>query len=247
MEEKNESKKYSNSEENDAAENMSEEKTSEDNDRLDYIMKSGGVVSKTQDETIQCLTIIGQIEGHYNLGDGQKATKYEHIIPLLLSIEESDEIDGLLVVLNTMGGDVEAGLAIAEMLAGMKTPTVSIILGGGHSIGLPIAVACKKSFAVPSATLTIHPVRISGTVLGVPQAFASLEKMQERVSGFIVGHSRIKRDVLDGLMMNTGELTTDVGSVISGEEAIKIGLIDELGGIADAFSAVRSMAEKKLK
>ena len=148
-------------------------------------------------------------------------------------------------MINTVGGDVEAGLAIAEMLAGMKTPTVSVILGGGHSIGLPIAVACRRSFAVPSATLTIHPVRISGTVLGVPQAFASLEKMQERVSGFIVGHSGVKREVLDGLMMNTGELTTDVGSVITGEEAVGLGLIDALGGIADAFSAVRSMAEKK--
>lgn len=193
------------------------------------------------------VTIIGQVEGHYLLPETQKTTKYEHVLPLLASAEQDENVKGIIVMINTVGGDVEAGLAIAEMLAGMKTPTVSIILGGGHSIGLPIAVACKKSFAVPSATLTIHPVRISGTVLGVPQAFASLEKMQERVSGFIVGHSRIKRDVLDGLMMNIGELTTDVGSVISGEEAIKIGLIDELGGIADAFSAVRSMAEKKLK
>lgn len=214
---------------------LSEEKT-ENIISLGTVKGRGGIIT---------VPIIGQIEGHYLLPETQKTTKYEHILPLLASAEQDESVRGIVIMINTVGGDVEAGLAIAEMLAGMKTPTVSVILGGGHSIGLPIAVACRKSFAVPSATLTIHPVRISGTVLGVPQAFASLERMQERVSGFIVGHSGVKREVLDGLMMNTGELTTDVGSVISGERAVALGLIDALGGIADAFSAVRQMAEKK--
>ena len=214
---------------------LSEEKT-ENIISLGTVKGRGGIIT---------VPIIGQIEGHYLLPETQKTTKYEHILPLLASAEQDEGVRGVVIMINTVGGDVEAGLAIAEMLAGMKTPTVSVILGGGHSIGLPIAVACRKSFAVPSATLTIHPVRISGTVLGVPQAFASLERMQERVSGFIVGHSGVKREVLDGLMMNTGELTTDVGSVITGERAVALGLIDALGGIADAFSAVRQMAEKK--
>lgn len=214
---------------------LSEEKT-ENIISLGTVKGRGGIIT---------VPIIGQIEGHYLLPETQKTTKYEHILPLLASAEQDESVRGIVIMINTVGGDVEAGLAIAEMLAGMKTPTVSVILGGGHSIGLPIAVACRRSFAVPSATLTIHPVRISGTVLGVPQAFASLERMQERVSGFIVGHSGVKREVLDGLMMNTGELTTDVGSVITGERAVALGLIDALGGIADAFSAVRQMAEKK--
>ena len=245
MEEKNESKKYSNSEENDAAENMSEEKTSEDNDRLDYIIKSGGVVSKTKDEAIQCLTIIGQIEGHYNLGDGQKATKYEHIIPLLLSIEESDEIDGLLVVLNTMGGDVEAGLAIAEMIASMSKPAVSLVLGGGHSIGVPLAVSAKKSFIVPSATMTIHPVRISGTVVGAPQTYYYFERMQKRIMNFVVSHSNITEEKFNSLLMRTDMIATDIGSVIDGGEAVECGLIDEVGGLCDAVTALREMIKER--
>lgn len=245
MEEKNEPKKYKKSEENDAAENMSEEKTSEDNDRLDYIMKSGGVVSKTKDETIQCLTIIGQIEGHYTLGDGQKATKYEHIIPLLLSIEESDEIDGLLVVLNTMGGDVEAGLAIAEMIASMSKPAVSLVLGGGHSIGVPLAVSAKKSFIVPSATMTIHPVRISGTVVGVPQTYYYFERMQKRIMNFVVSHSNITEEKFNSLLMRTDMIATDIGSVIDGNEAVECGLIDEVGGLCDAVTALREMIKER--
>lgn len=239
MEEKNESKKYSNSEKNDAAENMSEEKTSEDNDRLDYIMKSGGVVSKTKDETIQCLTIIGQIEGHYTVTDGSKATKYEHIIPLLVSVEESDDIDGMLMVLNTMGGDVEAGLAIAEMVASMSKPTVSLVLGGGHSIGVPLAVSARRSFIVPSATMTIHPVRMSGTVIGVPQTYYYFERMQDRIIKFVTKHSGITEEKFREYLLATDQIATDTGSLIDGIEAVSCGLIDEAGGLSDALSFLR--------
>ncbi len=209
--------------------------------------KSGDIVSlgKVKGKSgNMVVSIIGQIEGHYILPDNQKTTKYEHILPLLVGAEQDPNVRGILVLINTVGGDVEAGLAIAELLSGMKTPTVSLVLGGGHSIGLPIALACDRSFAVPSATMTIHPVRISGTVLGVPQAFSSLEKMQERVTGFILSHSRAKREDIERLMMNTGELTTDVGSVITGEQAVKLGLTDGLGGVSDALSALDALAEK---
>lgn len=209
--------------------------------------KSGDIVSlgKVKGKSGNMIvSIIGQIEGHYILPDNQKTTKYEHILPLLVGAEQDPNVRGILVLINTVGGDVEAGLAIAELLSGMKTPTVSLVLGGGHSIGLPIALACDRSFAVPSATMTIHPVRISGTVLGVPQAFSSLEKMQERVTGFILSHSRAKREDIERLMMNTGELTTDVGSVITGEQAVKLGLTDGLGGVSDALSALDALAEK---
>ncbi len=209
--------------------------------------KSGDIVSlgKVKGKSGNMIvSIIGQIEGHYILPDNQKTTKYEHILPLLVGAEQDPNVRGILVLINTVGGDVEAGLAIAELLSGMKTPTVSLVLGGGHSIGLPIALACDRSFAVPSATMTIHPVRISGTVLGVPQAFSSLEKMQERVMGFILSHSRAKREDIERLMMNTGELTTDVGSVITGEQAVKLGLTDGLGGVSDALSALDALAEK---
>lgn len=194
---------------------------------------------------ILTVSIIGQVEGHYLLPETQKTTKYEHILPLLSSAEQDFRIKGLLVIINTVGGDVEAGLAIAEMLAGMSKPTVSLILGGGHSIGLPIACACGKSFCVPSASMTVHPVRITGTVIGVPQSFVSLDKMQERVNGFIVSHSRITDEKLTELMTNTGELATDVGSVISGKEAVEAGLIDAIGGISDAYSALREEMAKR--
>lgn len=194
---------------------------------------------------ILTVSIIGQVEGHYLLPETQKTTKYEHILPLLSSAEQDFRIKGLLVIINTVGGDVEAGLAIAEMLAGMSKPTVSLILGGGHSIGLPIACACGKSFCVPSASMTVHPVRITGTVIGVPQSFVSLDKMQERVNGFIVSHSRITDEKLTELMTNTGELATDVGSVISGKEAVEVGLIDAIGGISDAYSALREEMAKR--
>ena len=214
----------------------SEEKSNPD---LEYIIKSGGVISRGQGETIHCLTIIGQIEGHYVLSGDQKATKYEHIIPLLVSIEESEEIDGMLVVLNTMGGDVEAGLAIAEMIASMKKPAVTLVLGGGHSIGVPLAVSARRSFIVPSATMTIHPVRMSGTVVGVPQTYYYFERMQDRIIRFITSHSRVSEEEFRRLLLRTDEIATDVGSIIDGYKAVEIGLIDAVGGLSDALEALR--------
>ena len=214
--------------------------------RMEDILKSGSVISRSGDKTIHCLTIIGQIEGHYILGDGQKATKYEHIIPLLVSIEESEEIDGMLMVLNTMGGDVEAGLAIAEMVASMKKPTVSLVLGGGHSIGVPLAVSAGTSFIVPSATMTIHPVRISGTVIGVPQTYYYFERMQDRIIDFVCGHSGMTEEAFRGLLMRTDQIATDVGSIVDGEEAVRLGLIDRVGGLSDALEELRQkIGERK--
>lgn len=210
-------------------------------DDFEGIIKSGSVVAKNSRETIHCLSIIGQIEGHYLLGESQKATKYEHVIPLLVAIEESEEIDGLLVVLNTMGGDVEAGLAIAEMIASMSKPTVSIVLGGGHSIGVPLAVAAKKSFIVPSATMTIHPVRINGLVLGVPQTFRYFENMQKRILDFITSHSNADGAKLKELMMRPDEIATDVGSIVDGNEAVELGIIDKVGGLSEALEELRNM------
>lgn len=209
------------------------------------IEENGSVVTKNGDFTLHCITIIGQIEGHYELTGGGKATKYEHILPLLVAVEESEAVDGLLVLINTVGGDVEAGLAIAELLSGMSKPTASLVLGGGHSIGVPIAVSCRRSFIVPSATMTLHPVRINGTVLGVPQAFENLSRMQERVTNFIVSHSRIEREVLTRLLMNTDELSTDMGTVIDGARAAELGLIDEVGGLREAIAFLRSQAKGK--
>ena len=210
-------------------------------DKLEYIIKSGGVISKGEDSTIQCLTIIGQIEGHYLLGEGQKATKYEHIIPLLVSIEESPEIDGMLMVLNTMGGDVEAGLAIAEMISCMTKPTVSLVLGGGHSIGVPLAVSARKSFIGPSATMTIHPVRISGTILGTPQTYYYFEKMQDRIIDFIMRHSKVSEGDFREMLMRTDQIATDTGTLIDGNDAVSCGLIDSIGGLSDALKALRDM------
>ena len=205
------------------------------------IENSGGVEIRNGRESIHCLSIIGQIEGHYLLGEGQKATKYEHIIPLLVSIEENDETDGLLIVLNTMGGDVEAGLAIAEMIASMKKPTVSLVLGGGHSIGVPLATSARRSFIVPSATMTIHPVRITGLVVGVPQTFHYFNEMQKRIIKFICDHSKADPDRIRELMMRPDEIATDVGSIIDGDEAVKYGIIDQIGGLSDAMDALREM------
>lgn len=242
-----ESAECGDSEKNDKDENESKggsgEKSSNE-DRLEYIMKSGSVISRSGEETIHCLTIIGQIEGHYLLGDGQKATKYEHIIPLLVSIEESSEIDGMLMVLNTMGGDVEAGLAISEMVASMKKPTVSIVLGGGHSIGVPLAVSAKRSFIVPSATMTIHPVRISGTVVGVPQTYYYFDRMQTRIINFICAHSSVSEEELRSMLMRTDQIATDVGSIIDGNEAVSLGLIDSVGGLSDALDELRRMIKE---
>lgn len=208
---------------------------------LDSIMKTGNV----EGDGIHCISIIGQIEGHYILPQDQKATKYEHIIPLLVSCEQDESVKGILIVLNTMGGDVEAGLAIAEMIASMDKPTVSIVLGGGHSIGVPLAVSAKRSFIVPSATMTIHPVRITGVVVGSPQTFYYFERMQGRISDFVCAHSNINEEKFLSLMMNTDQIATDTGSVIDGHEAVECGLIDEVGGLRDALGALRKMINKE--
>ncbi|MBR2334866.1 MAG: ATP-dependent Clp protease proteolytic subunit [Clostridia bacterium] len=212
---------------------------------LDNIEATGGVVTGKRGESIHCLSIIGQIEGHYFLPEGQKATKYEHIIPMLVSIEQDEEIDGLLILLNTMGGDVEAGLAIAEVIASMRKPTVSVVLGGGHSIGVPLAVSGKRSFIVPSATMTIHPVRINGLVVGVPQTFTYFNEMQKRIIDFICAHSRANREKIHELMMRPDMMATDVGSIIEGREAVEYGIIDEVGGLDKALDALRKMIKEK--
>ncbi len=210
----------------------------------DTIEKIGSITTEGNGERIHCMSIIGQIEGHYALPEGQKATKYEHIVPMLVSVEQSDDIDGLLIILNTMGGDVEAGLAIAELIASMKKPTVSLVLGGGHSIGVPLAVSAKKSFIVPSATMTVHPVRISGTVVGSPQTFYYFEKMQERITRFVCDHSRISSEKFTSLMMRTDQIATDTGSIIDGDEAMRCGLIDQIGGLSDALSSLQDMIKR---
>ena len=197
----------------------------------------GATNINTEKGKIHCMSIIGQIEGHYLLQEGQKATKYEHIIPELISVEEDKKIRGLLIILNTMGGDVEAGLAIAELIASMKKPTVSLVLGGGHSIGVPLATAAKKSFIVPSATMTLHPVRINGLVLGAPQTFNYFEEMQRRIVKFICAHSNASPDQIVELMMRPDELATDIGSIIDGNEAVRYGIIDAIGGLSDALAA----------
>lgn len=209
------------------------------------IVESGSATVKKNGHYIHCVTIIGQIEGHYILPPQNKSTKYEHLIPQLVAIEESDEIEGLIVILNTVGGDIEAGLAIAELISGMKTPVASLVLGGGHSIGVPLAVAADKSFIVPSATMTIHPVRMNGTVIGVPQTLSYFDKMQERIVQFVSANSRISPERFRELMMDTGELIMDVGTVLDGKNAVKEGLIDELGGLSDALDYLYSKIIKE--
>ena len=203
--------------------------------------ESDGALNTGVHSRIRTMSIIGQIEGHYLLPEGQKATKYEHLIPELVEVEESDEVDGLLMILNTMGGDVEAGLAIAELVASMKKPSVSLVLGGGHSIGVPLATAADRSFIVPSATMTIHPVRINGLVLGAPQTFRYFEEMQKRIVSFICDHSSASPGAIHELMMRPDELATDIGSIIDGKEAVEYGIIDSLGGLSDALAALREM------
>ena len=193
---------------------------------------------------LHCLTIIGQIEGHVELGGQTKTTKYEHILPLLTAIEESSDTDGLLILLNTVGGDVEAGLAIAELISGMSKPTVSLVLGGGHSIGVPLAVSARRSFIAPTASMTLHPVRMSGTVMAIPQTMEYFRKIEERVVGFICSQSRIKPDVLRGLMRRTDQLLGDVGSVVYGKEAVELGLCDAVGSLRDALGCLRQMVKE---
>ena len=209
------------------------------------ILEFGSSLIQSKRGTIHVLTIVGQIEGHQVLPPTSKSTKYEHVMPLLALVEESDEIDGLLVLLNTVGGDIEAGLGIAELIASMSKPTVSLVLGGGHSIGVPLAVSAKRSFIAPSAAMTIHPVRLNGLVIGVPQTFYYFERIQERITQFVVANSRIKRDRFTKLMLQTGELAADVGSVIYGEEAVELGLIDEIGGLSNALTCLHKMIEQR--
>lgn len=221
-------------------ENVESEKLAED---IRQIKEMGSVTMPDAKHVIHCLNIIGQVEGHYILPAQNKTTKYEHIIPALVAIEQDRSIEGLVIILNTVGGDVEAGLAIAELIASMKTPTVSMVVGGGHSIGVPLAVCAKKSFIVPSATMTIHPVRMNGLVLGVPQTLSYFDKMQERIVRFVCDNSAIKPERFRELMMSTGELVMDVGSVIDGEQAVKEGLIDRLGGLSEAIDCLYDMIE----
>ncbi len=208
-------------------------------------MRDGAVLACRNGISVDCLTIIGQIEGHYLLGEGQKATKYEHIIPRLVAVEESPEVDGMLMVLNTMGGDVEAGLAIAEMVASMSKPTVSLVLGGGHSIGVPLAVSARRSLIVPSATMTVHPVRISGTVVGVPQTYYYFSRMQERILSFICAHSAASEEKMRELLLRTDQIATDVGSILDGGEAVAVGLIDRVGGLSDALDELYAMIRQE--
>lgn len=203
--------------------------------REQQIVTNGSITVSKLGHYIHCITIIGQIEGHFILSPQNKTTKYEHVIPQLVAVEESDDIEGLIVILNTVGGDIEAGLAIAELISGMKTPVVSLVLGGGHSIGVPLAVSAKRSFIVPSATMTVHPVRMNGLVLGVPQTLSYFDKMQERIVRFVTANSGISASRFRELMMDTGELVLDVGTVLDGKSAVKEGLIDELGGLSDAL------------
>lgn len=213
----------------------------------DSITQTGSVTARTSRGTLHCITIVGQIEGHMEAPQQTKTTKYEHIIPQITAVEEAEDIDGLLVLLNTVGGDVEAGLAIAELIAGMRKPTVSLVLGGGHSIGVPLAVAAKRSFIAPSAAMTIHPVRMSGTVIAAPQTYEYFRKIQERIVGFITAHSRVDADAFTRMMMETGELSADTGTIVSGDEAVSCGLIDAVGTLSDALDALHKMidAEKK--
>lgn len=211
---------------------------------IDKIEKLGSLEAGDGKHKIFCLTIIGEIEGHNVLPEQSKSTKYEHVIPQLVSIEESNEIDGLLIILNTVGGDVEAGLALAELISGMKKPTVSFVLGGGHSIGVPLAVSAKKSFIAPSATMTVHPVRTNGLMIGVPRMMNHFARMQSRITDFVVNHSNITAEKFTELMMNTKEMVTDVGSVISGDRAVEVGLIDSIGNLGTVIESLYEMIDE---
>ena len=214
-------------------------------DEREQILELGADLTKSKDAKIYTLTINGQVEGHQALPETVKTTKYEHVLPLLAGIEESEDVDGLLLLLNTVGGDIEAGLAIAEMIAGMKKPTVSLVLGGGHSIGIPLAVCTKKSFITPTASMTVHPVRMTGLVVGAPQTFRYFQRIQEQIADFVTANSGISREAFEGYMMATGEMATDVGTILYGREAVETGLIDRLGGLSDALGALHKMIEKR--
>ncbi|ODU55888.1 MAG: hypothetical protein ABT01_05150 [Clostridium sp. SCN 57-10] len=227
---------------------MSEQEQQTNEDRLNeakLIEKTGAVTVENTRGSIHCLTIVGQIEGHQILSPQQKTTKYEHVMPQLAAIEESPEIDGLLILLNTVGGDVEAGLAIAELIAGMRKPNVSLVLGGGHSIGVPLAVAAQRCFIAPTASMTLHPVRLNGTILGVPETMVYFERIQRRIVQFICKNSRIEPRVLRALMHKTGELMNDVGSVVDGKDAVRLGLCDSLGSLREALDCLHGMIDAK--
>ena len=219
---------------------------SENNNENDNIKEYGtGKLYKNNDKyNIELISIIGEIEGHDNLSAGSKTTKYEHILPKLAMIEDDEDVDGILLIIHTMGGDVEAGLAIAEMISGMKKPTVSLVLGGGHSIGIPLAVCTKKSFITPTASMTVHPVRMTGLVVGAPQTFRYFQRIQEQIADFVTANSGISREQFERYMMATGEMATDVGTILYGKEAVASGLIDRLGGLNDALSALHKMIDK---
>ena len=223
------------------------ENDSESKDGAQRILDFGAAITRTPHGNVYCLTIIGQIEGHTTAPNTAKTTKYEHVLPLLAKLEESDEVDGVLFLLNTVGGDVEAGLAIAELIAGMTKPTVSIVLGGSHSIGVPLAVAAKHSFAVPSAAMTIHPVRMSGTVIAAPQTYNYFQRLQERIVAFVAGHSGIRAEEFQALMLRKDDMAADVGSVVYGEEAVRLKLIDQIGGLSDGLQCLYRQIEQRKK
>lgn len=223
----------------------------QNNDQIEQdknqMKEMGSDMTKSKQGNIYTLTIIGQVEGHQVLPENCKTTKYEHVLPLLAGIEESDDVDGLLLLLNTVGGDIEAGLAIAEMIAGMKKPTVSLVLGGGHSIGIPLAVCTKKSFITPTASMTVHPVRMTGLVVGAPQTYRYFQRIQEQIADFVTANSKISKEEFEHYMMATGEMATDVGTILYGKEAVASGLIDRLGGLNDALSTLHKMIDRYQK
>lgn len=226
-----------------AADTAEQTEINREKEKIDEVKELGRMTVSNPRGNIHCLTVIGQIEGHIILPPQNKTTKYEHVIPQLIAIEESDEIDGLMLILNTVGGDVEAGLAIAEMIASMSKPSVSLVLGGGHSIGVPMAVATKYSFIAPSATMTIHPIRLSGMIIGVPQTYEYFDKMQERVVKFVSKNSNISQEDFRELMLKTGELANDVGTILFGDEAVKKGIINETGGLFNALEKLYELIE----
>lgn len=220
-------------------------KSEQQDQEQNQILELGSDMTNGKNGNIYTLTIIGQVEGHQVLPENCKTTKYEHVLPLLAGIEESKEIDGLLLLLNTVGGDIEAGLAIAEMVSGMKKPTVSLVLGGGHSIGIPLAVCTKKSFITPTASMTVHPVRMTGLVVGAPQTYRYFQRIQEQIADFVTTNSGISKEKFEDYMMATGEMATDVGTILYGKEAVASGLIDQLGGLSDALAELHSMIDKR--
>lgn len=212
---------------------------------MQQLVDMGSSVVKNRHGTVHCLTIVGQVEGHMVLPNNTKSTKYEHVLPLLASLEESDDVDGLLLLLNTVGGDIEAGLAIAELVAGMRLPTVTLVLGGGHSIGVPLAVCGKETFIAPSASMTIHPVRMSGTVIAAPETYRYFERIRERIIKFVAAHSHISEDRFRQLMLSSGDMANDVGSVLYGEEAVTMGIIDRVGSLSDALDSLYRQMDRR--